>query len=287
MVGGLVPTTKKPSENLQERFKREWLELDARSEPLGAYRDLVRDWIIKLEAIKGDRTYFNHWCVKEAPIYSMNKGNGITAKLFRSSRKNGALCWIRTGRRTTDFCLLSMDLNLKIEKSQNRFDNPQKATAINPDALGIRRNGRFTVFEVKGPQDERTYHDPLLQAVCGALAVFSKSGMIERLARTTRKERPAYLPANINPRMAGLGINIVMSKTDKDGNDRLPPWTGRESKLCRRILAASPQIEYIACSIVEFREDDEYSSLPLQYLYTRSELWRHRRTRPPFYFSGR
>ena len=263
----LNPSQAVKEHRLQDEFKKQCKQFVKRQE-IQELRGIFHEWISRFDDIN-DKEQFNHWDNDDASKqYRLDTGIGWTSYLLEHSRQNGAIGWILTGNPLTDFSLASMELNLGISSKVNRF-NRGKTDYVKPDGLGIRRDGCMTVVEVKGPKDEDSLLDPMLQAVCGALAVLAKREMLCRVARTAGDRRPAYTKAKIPKSRPSLGVHVLTAKHNSRGVERLEPWSAELEAACRTVLAAFHELEYIAYSYVVPEKDDPLARLKVDNLITR------------------
>lgn len=251
---------------LQDEFKRQCKPFIKRQQ-IQELRGLFREWVKRFDVIN-DKEQFNHWDNDDASKHNrLDTGIGWTSYLLENSRKDGRIGWIPTKNKLTDFSLAAMELNLGISSKTNKF-NPGKRDYIKPDGLGIRANGFMTVLEIKGPKDEDSLLDPMLQAACGALAVYSKRAMLCRVARTAGDRRPAYPNARIPKTRPSLGVHVLTAKHDTRGRTRLEPWSNDIEEACRTVLDAFDQLEYIAYSYVVLDKKNPLATLRIDNLVT-------------------
>jgi hypothetical protein len=256
---GLEPAVLR--QRLQNEFKKE-------CEPLLKDRKKLRAsfqrWIERFDCVK-NKAQFNHWDNDSAADrFPATKGIGWTSQLLEASRHGGKLQLIETGVEETKFSLIAMEVGLSISSKSNRFGIG--TDYIIPDGIGLRKNGHFTVVEVKGPKDEKDLVQPLLQATCATLAVLAKSAMLGRIARSKGLLRPAASRAEVPKKGSSLGIHIIMQSAP-NGGPRVK-WTPQVEEVCMSIIAAFPQLKYIAYSFVSTQQAASLSSLSIDYLIT-------------------
>lgn len=251
---------------LQDEFKRQCKPF-IEQQQIQELRGIFREWIRRFDVIN-DKEQFNHWDNDDASKqHRLDTGIGWTSYLLENSRKGGRIGWISTENQLTDFSLAAMELNLGISSKTNKF-NPGKTDYIKPDGLGIRANGFMTVLEIKGPKDEDSLLDPMLQAVCGALAVFAKRAMLCRVARTAGDRRPAYPNARIPKTRPSLGVHVLTAKHDTRGRVRLEPWSNNIEEACATVLDSFHELEYIAYSYVVPDKKNPFAELKIDNLIT-------------------
>lgn len=257
----------KKEHRLQDEFKKQCKPF-IEQEQVQELRGIFRVWRDKFTQIN-DKEQFNHWDNDDASKHCrLDTGMGWTSYLLEHSRKDGAIGWIPTGNSLTDFSMASMELNLGISSKVNEF-SPGNTDYIKPDGLGIRPNGFMTVIEVKGPKDESSLLDPMLQAVCGALAVVAKKKMLCEVARTAGDRRPAYTNAKIPKTRPSLGVHVLTAKYNDRGVERLEPWCPKIEAACHTVLAAFHELEYIAYSFVVPDSKDPFAELSIDHLITK------------------
>lgn len=256
---GLVSNNQR--NRLQEEFKKECEPLLNNPPELEA---IFERWKKRFKCVK-DKVQFNHWdddC--SANRFPAKKGIGWSSQLLEASRLGGTRRLIPTGRDDTDFSLIAMEVGLSISSKYNLFG--EGADYIIPDGIGLRKNGHFTVVEVKGPKDEKELVPPLLQATCATLAVVAKSAMLSQIAKTKGLLRPAVARAAVPTNARSLGIHIIM-QSGGNGGPRVP-WTGDVESACTSVIAAFPQLKYIAYSFISNQQSASLTSLSIDYLIT-------------------
>lgn len=255
---------------LQERFKEQCMR--ALDQPGHAkLRAVFEHWTERFRCIK-QKEQFNHWDNDPAASkYSAETGIGWTSQLLEQSRKNGKIHFIPTGCDITEFSLVAMELGFGISSKNNEFRKGQ-TDFIKPDGLALRRNGYFTVIEVKGPQDEADLIGPLLQTTCAALALVAKKEMIQRIAVKEGERRPAFPRAEIPEARRSIGIHIL-SQAGPDGGPRVP-WTPKVESTCLTVINAFTRLEYVAYSFVSTDEARNLKRLNTDVLVTREGVAR-------------
>jgi hypothetical protein len=237
--------------------------------PAKALQAVFERWIYRFSCIVR-KAQFNHWDDDCADCkFSVGEGIGWTSKLLESSRKGKVLSYIKTGNCDTNFSLLCMELSLGISSNNNLFRKTKAPDFIKPDGLGIRECGSFTIFEVKGPKDDRTLINPMLQAVCGALAVYSKREMLCRIAKKEGGRRPAVKLPRIPKRGRSLGVH-VLSQANGNGGPRTE-WTDETTKWCQTVAEAFPQLKYIAYSFISTDQAKSFSKIKIDQLILGAE----------------
>lgn len=255
---------------LQERFKEECKNALAKRSD-GALRAVFERWVERFQCIK-NKQQFNHWDNDLAdPKFSERTGIGWTSQLLEASRICGEIHFIPTGCELTEFSLVAMELGLGISSKNNSFRKGY-TDFIKPDGLALRRNGYFTVMEVKGPQDESGLIGPLLQATCAALALVAKREMLQQIAKTKGDRRPAFDRAEIPKQRRSLGIH-VLSQAGKNGGPR-EAWTQEAERVCADVIGAFRHLEYIAYSFVTIDEAKEMRRLKTDCLITTAGVTR-------------
>lgn len=199
-------------------------------------------------------------------LFKAGSGKSWQSPLLENSRRGGKVCFADTGSRLTDFSLAAMELTLAISAEDNPIF-PESQSRIAPDGLGVRRNGFLTVLEVKGPSDEKDLLSPLMQATCGALAVVAKEQNLCQILRTSTGRRPRFNNARVPKTVASVGIHILTAKHKKKG--KLEAWSDTHEMLCKRVLRAFPQLEYIAYSFVIPEDTDGFNKLHVDHIITR------------------
>jgi len=250
---------------LQEKFKSEW-EKAILMKNVDALKSLIQRWVERLSCVK-DKVQFNHWDDDSAETkFSLHKGIGWTSHLLEVSRKDGRQQVISTGNDMTDFSLAAMEIGFGISSKSNLIQQGE-TDFIKPDGLGIRRDGCFTVIEVKGPQDERDLRGPILQAACGAAAVVAKAKMICKIAKAQGKLRPAFKKVNIPKNEPSIGIHVLTSKHKKSG--KVESWSSEIEGFCKVLLGAFSNLKYIAVSYVEPEKTKGFSEIKVDHLVER------------------
>ena len=253
-------------ETLQAIFKTQCLPFLS-EDGVQQLRAVIENWIANCTAVTEKKGSFNEYDDKDPTIFDHAKGAGWQSQLLINSRVGGEPCWIDTGEELTDFSMVSTELTLTLSaRSGINPIVPGTQSRIVPDGLGIRRNGFFTVLEVKGPQDEADLLGPVLQAACAATAVIAKGDMLSEIARSKREKRPAYKNAKL-PKRSSVGLHVLTSKHKTKGT--LEPWSDEVETCCRVLLRAFAQLEYIAFSFVVPEETDQFKRLNVDRLVTR------------------
>jgi len=249
---------------LQERFKEECKKALAQRRK-GTLQAVFERWIERFQCVK-QKKQFNHWDNDLATsLYSANKGIGWTSQLLEASRGHGDVHFIPTGCDLTEFSMVAMELGFGISSKDNRFRKGY-TDFIKPDGLALRRNGYFTVVEVKGPQDEAGLIGPLLQATCAALALVAKREMIQQIAMQKGDKRPAFFRAEIPKQRRSLGIHILSQAGTKGGPRE--PWTQEVENVCAAVIGAFRHLEYVAYSFVTVDEARDLKRLKTDYIIT-------------------
>lgn len=260
---GFVTVDKK--EKLQAIFKLQCagpLE-DGETKQLEA---LFRYWKSLFSKIKHKDERLNDYDHKETSnLFKAGSGKSWQSPLLENSRRDGKVCFVDTANPLTDFSFAAMELTLSISAKDNPFF-PNAESRIAPDGLGVRRNGYLTVLEVKGASDDKDLLGPLLQATCGALAVVAVQDNLCQILRMSTGLRPKYVNARV-PKRSSIGIHILTSKHKNRG--RLESWSDTHEALCKRVLLAFPQLEYIAYSFVVPDHTDGFKKLAVDHLITR------------------
>lgn len=252
---------------IQDEFKRQCVP-HIREGRLQELRGVIEQWVRKFDVIQ-EREQFNHWDNDDtSKHFSLETGLSWQTHLLENCRQGGEVIFIPTGYPDTDFFFAATELHLGISSKVNLI-NPGYQDRINPDGLGIRRDRFFTIFEVKGPKDETTLLEPMLQGLCGTLAVYAKRKMIQSIARTAGDRRPAFRNALIPKTVPSLGIHVLTAKKDMRGRDRLPEWDTEIERQCRLVLDAFQPLKYIAYSFVEPDIQNPFSSMPVDRLIAR------------------
>lgn len=237
-------------DKLQALFKNQCIRWLAKSNTK-ELKGCIDRWIACFGNTTKKHGKFNEYDDKDPSYpFSVDTGAGWQSSLLVNSRKDRVERWIETGNELTDFSFVSMELTLTLSsrKGLNAIV-PGTQSRINPDGLGIRKDGCFTVLEVKGPKDERDLLGPVLQAACGAAAVVAKAEMLCEIAKTETKLRPAYNKAKIPVSTRSIGIHVLTAKNKVGG--KLEAWSQEIEDSCRLLLAAFSKLKYIAFSFVE------------------------------------
>lgn len=252
---------------IQDELKRQCMP-HIQAGRLQELRGVIGQWVRRFDVIQ-EREQFNHWDNDDASKhFSLDKGLGWQTHLLENCRQEGEISFIPTGNPDTDFFFAATELHLCISSKLNPI-NPGYGDRINPDGLGIRRDRFFTVFEVKGPKDEKTLLEPVLQGLCGALAVYAKRKMIQTIARTAGERRPAFPNALIPKTVPSLGIHVLTAKSDMRGRNRLPKWGREIEQHCRLVIDAFSPLKYIAYSFVEPDKRNPFAKMPVDRLIAR------------------
>ena len=249
---------------LQAAFKAQCLDLLA-AKKTQELRAVIEWWISNCETVT-EKDRFNRFDDEDpAPPFDNETGVGWQSQLLINSRVNASSSWIETGSELTDFSMAAMELSFTVSARPgvNPFV-PEKQSRVIPDGLGIRRNGFFTVLEVKGPQDEADLLGPVLQAACAATAVVAKGDMLSEIARSKRVKRPAYENAKV-PKRSSIGLHVLTSKNKTKST--LEPWSDEVENCCRILLTAFAQLEYIAFSFVVPDETNQFRTLILSLIH--------------------
>ncbi|QDU82610.1 hypothetical protein Pla110_43710 [Polystyrenella longa] len=252
---GLASPTKEC--RLQDKFKDEYRHVKNK-------RVLIKKWISKFSCIK-EKVQFNHWDNDSAESkFNAKTGVGWSSQLLENSRKRQKINIIQTKNKNTDFSLISHELSLGVSSFDNKF-NLGFSDYIKPDGLAVRKNGYFTVFEIKAPKDSQKIDEALLQALCGALAIYSKRDMITRIARSKKALlRPLVDNAVIPKKKPSLGIHLAMTASEK--GKPIKGWSPQIEKLGLEIFDSFDQLEYIAFSFVTKEQAQDIRSLRVNYL---------------------
>lgn len=256
----------KPDEKdkLQAAFKKQCKQrlLNGDTQQLKA---LFASWLSSFSLIENKNGQLNVYdLIDPTDLFKPSSGKSWQAPLLENSRRGGTVCFVDTGNPSTNFSLVAMELTLAISAKANPFF-PNSQSRIAPDGLGVRPNGFLTVLEVKGPSDEKDLLGPLLQATCGALAVVAAKGILCQILRDSNGRRPKYGNARV-PKRSSIGIHILTAKYKKRG--KLESWSDTHETLCKRVLQAFPQLQYIAYSFVVPEETDNFKKLKVDHLIT-------------------
>lgn len=231
-------------------------------DPLAA---ALQDWRRKLGSIVENRDGFNHWDTDNASgRFPINKGLHWTAEMLEFSRAGSQLRFSETGQSDLDFALVSMDLNLAISSK----DNPIAAgrvSSVKPDGIGVRRDGTFCVFEVKGEDDCPELFRATIQALCGAVALCAKADMVLRLTQAGKDRRPA-MP---NPRFPGdtqsIGLYVMV-----DSRNFAIPEDPEFAEWIQLILGAYEPLREIAYFSVRPDSGDFPARAPVAKVYRKT-----------------
>ncbi len=259
---GLVPAAEK--DKLQAVFKVQCLRplLEGTIAELKAILEIWREGFRK---IKDKEVKINDYDHKDtANLFPSDWGKAWQSQLLENSRSSGTVSFIETGDPATDFSCAAMELTMAISAKNNPFF-PKSQSRIAPDGLGVRSNGFLTILEVKGPSDEKDLLNPLLQATCGALAVVAKKDMLCRALQSANGRRMKYAKAKV-PKGRSIGLHILTAKKKKKGT--LEPWSENHEDMCRKVLKAFPQLQYIAYSFVIQSETNNFRKVKVDQLVT-------------------
>lgn len=259
---GLIPADEK--DRLQSVFKLQCLRplLEGKIAELKAIFEIWREGFRK---VKDKEVKINDYDHKDtANLFPSDWGKAWQSQLLENSRSSNMVSFIETGDPATDFSCAAMELTLAISSKNNPFF-PKSSSRIAPDGLGVRRNGFLTVLEVKGPSDEKDLLNPLLQATCGALAVVAKKDMLCRALQSNHGRRIKYAKA-IVPKGRSIGLHILTAKKKKKRT--LESWSENHENICRRVLKAFPQLQYIAYSFVIESETNNFRKIKVDRLVT-------------------
>lgn len=227
---------------------------------------LFQSWMSRFSKLKSKDGKLNPYDAKDANgLFKPQEGKSWQAAMLEWSRRDGCVEYVNTGSADTNFSFAIMELTLAFPSAENPFF-PGSESRIAPDGLGVRSNGFLTVIEVKGPDDDRDLLGPLLQAVCGALAVVATKEWLCSALRTQFQRRPAYKNARV-PKRPSIGIHVMTAKRKSRG--RLEPWSQDHEEKCRIVLQAFPQLEYIAYSFVAPQRTSSFTQLEVDRLVTR------------------
>lgn len=258
----LVPADDK--DKLQAIFKLRCMQplLDGEVKQLQAIFDY---WKSLFSSIREKEAVFNAYdCKDTTGRFKADHGKSWQSQLLELSRKDGKGMFVDTGHLLTDFSLVCMELTFAISAKNNPIF-PGAESRIAPDGLGIRRNGFLTILEIKGPSDDSDLLGPLLQATCGALAVVAKKDRLCEIARTSNGLRPKYGNARV-PKKRSVGIHILTAKHKK--KRKLESWSPDTELLCKRVLQAFPQLQYIAYSFVVPEDTNGFTKIQVDHLIT-------------------
>lgn len=259
---GLVPAAEK--DKLQAVFKVQCLR-PLLEGTIAELKAILGTWMLFFRKIKDKEVTINEYDHKDtANLFPSDWGKAWQSQLLEHSRRDGHVCYVDTGDASTDFSFAAMELTLAISAKENPFF-PKSQSRIAPDGLGVRRNGFLTVLEVKGPHDEKDLLGPLLQATCGALAVVAKTDMLCQALRGPNGRRPKYDNARV-PKRPSVGIHVLTAKHKKRGE--LESWSRNHEEMCRRVLQAFPQLQYIAYSFVVPEETNNFTNIKVDRLVT-------------------
>ncbi|WP_164104445.1 hypothetical protein [Candidatus Laterigemmans baculatus] len=285
----LHPEEEAPT-RLSQRFATEFKKASSQASCNEAIRTMFERWSGRFERTIVSKQDFNHWDRDSPTEYFSNgrggrtyedllrvTGIGWTSQLLEYSRGNSVCTYVRTGIEEADFSLLAMELSLGISSRNNLFREGQR-DFIKPDGLAVRADGSMTVLEVKGPQDDPSLTNPVVQATCAALAVVAKRHMITRIATAADgdslkpRRRPVIANARIPLRRRSLGIH-VLSHAEKAGQPR-QRWSDQVEGTCRSILANFAQLKYIAFSFVSAAQAESLGNkLRTDILVTPDSIW--------------
>ncbi|MCA9040563.1 MAG: hypothetical protein KDA65_09480 [Planctomycetaceae bacterium] len=199
-------------------------------------------------------------------------GKGWTSQLLENSRLNKRAQYIATNVKECDFCLAAHELSLGISSMKNHLQ-AKRSDQIKPDGLAVRKNGFFSVFEIKAFNDIQKIDEALLQAICGALAIYAKRSMIVAIARSDNGPfRPAIKNARIPKLKPSLGVHLLMAADDK--GDPIKGWSKKIELLSAEILENFKQLEYIAFSFLNRKQAKDIRTITISYLITRDGIKR-------------
>lgn len=187
--------------------------------------------------------------------------------MLELSRSGGEPKFIDTTRQSLDFSLIAMQLNLGISSRNNPFQ-PNETNLIKPDGVAIRRDNSFAVLENKGPQDDADIYDAMLQALCGALAVYAKREMIVAITKSQIEDarRLAFPMARLPDGEPTMGLYVLVSKNDKDGVDRGVEMTPHVSSVAERFIQAWCPLKHIAFFFVDTSLDETLAKIPVSHV---------------------
>jgi hypothetical protein len=209
-------------------------------------RMVMDRWLQGLSRAEDKEHVFNHWCNDSCGhLIEARTGIGWTAGLLEHCRQGHQLQFVQTLGPHTDFALLSMDLNLGIS-SQKNILRPGYRDYIKPDGLAVRQDGTVAVLEVKGPGDESDPVRCILQAVCGALAVYAKRDVLARIAHTCAAKRPAASQFRIPADEPSIGVYVLISS-----NNFAIGSVGPLRRLSNLLFAAFPPLRDIVLFSVD------------------------------------
>jgi hypothetical protein len=179
---------------------------DGRSREL---RETIDRWVSGFTQVV-EKEQFNHFDNTDATYLSnWRKGLGWTSAMLEYCRAGGTLEFIATGNADLDFAIISAELCFGLSSKTNPFQQG-KQDYIEPDGLGVRRDGSFLVMEMKGPQDDHDLLTATLQALCGALALSAKREMCVRLAQSPAQRRPTVSHPQFPDDRPSLGLYVVV-----------------------------------------------------------------------------
>jgi len=220
----------------------------AEVEPLlsaGDLTSLLVDWERRLSCLKNIATMFNRYDFENVQsLFDKNprSGQGWTAHLLEHSRRNRSNCFVSTGHRDTDFCIVARELDLSIS-SKNNLIEPGK---IAVDALGLRRDGAFCVIKVNGPSDSGSIKHAILQALCGAIGVYIKRQDVTNVARLAVGRRPAFWNATVPTNRRSISIYVIAATGEFEGRPTsISSGLGIDLAAARLVEAWSPLREII------------------------------------------
>jgi len=242
---------------------------------LGQLRGLFLDWKKKFNKIEQKVGSFNPWDERDGSSYfGDDTGLGWSSQLLENSRSqvsadgDGGISVVSIFPLAfRKYWMVSIELTLGISSKDNPF-NSLRPDFIKPDGLAIRDDMGFTVFEIKGPKDDIDIAGPILQAVCGALAVFAKREMIESIARNSAGRRLPFPNCRIPADQPTIGIHVLTSK-EKSGQP-LETWNTAHTDLCEVILDVFPELSYIAYSEVTPSETKGFREISIDRYFDRA-----------------
>jgi len=250
-----------PEKNkLQSLFKERCLPF-LTEERAGELEAQVKLWIDTCKCVKEKKVLSPY--DKTNPTFVNNHGSEWQEAMLRNSREGGTAHFISTGSSITDFSFAITELNLTISSKNNRFSTGSR-NSINPDGLGVRKNGFLTILEIKGPSDDCDLVGPMLQAACAATAVVANSEFICKELKIGAELRPAYKKAKV-PKRDSIGLHVLTSKK-KSRNRKLEQWSPKIESQCQTLLKAFKQLQYIAFSFVEPENTNGFSVIKIDRL---------------------
>ena len=229
-------------------------------------RALTHLWITAMACAEEREEQLSDYDLKPFGTFPENHGKNWQSRMLDYSRKERRFNFVDTP--PYDACKFSFavtELGISVSKTKKVL-GMEARKLIQPDGLGVRKNGSLTVLEVKAPGDEHELLPPVLQAACAATGIVAKRNMICNALKAGHGIRPKYPDANLEHGVPSIGLHVLTAKTGRSKNKQLEQWSDDIESQCQTLLKGFKELEYIAFSFVDPDETEDFSVIKIDKL---------------------